>query len=237
MIHALLGAVLVMASPTPVTTSSTFADFSRMTVRSAGQVWADGAAASQWAWKPLGGDDYEIAWGNPATWPPSYGEHFVRNGDWVLVNGYFDHANSNFNTQRVTSEHVGNADCADMQPLPSDGGRQHYVRWTIPATGYCLHATGTITVGANGAVVHFRHEQIWYPPAPCTNQYLGTRTCIRQHERWYDDKGHPFSLSLERDQYLAQGLGMGFKIDHTYDRKWQPGRQPWHAALRYTWDW
>jgi hypothetical protein len=240
MIRALMAAVvLTLALAAPVSAASpNYGDYTLMFGRNAGQVWADGVAASQWAWKPLSANESEISWGDPAAWPPDGGEDFVRDGDWVLLNGYFDHDHNSFNTQRVTAEYIGDANCGNLQAIPSNGGRQHYARWTIPAEAYCLKATGTITVGANGAVVHFQHDQIWYPPAPCSsNSYLGAHTCIRQHERWSDDNAHPFSLSLERDQYIAQSLGMAFHIDHTYDRTWVPGHAPWRADLRYTWTW
>jgi hypothetical protein len=241
MIRALVAAVVMVVSFAAVpaaAASPTYGEYSLMFGRNAGQVWSGGSAASQWAWKPLAAaNESEVAWGTPSTWPPEYGEHFVKDGDWVLVNGYFDHKYNNFNTQRVSAEYIGDVNCQNLQPLPSNGGRQHYVRWTIPSTGYCLKATGTITVGANGAVVNFQHDQIWYPPAPCNNSYFSGRTCIKQHERWSDDKGHPFSLSLERDQYIAKDLGMAFKIDHTYDRTWSPGHPTWHAELRYAWTW
>jgi hypothetical protein len=239
MIRALVAAIVVLASSAipAAAASPTYGEYSLMFGRNAGQVWADNTAASQWAWKPLSATESEVDWGSPSDWPPDGGEHFLRDGDWVLLNGYFDHAHNSFNTQRVTAESIGDVNCRNMQPIPSNSGRQHYARWTIPSTGYCLKATGTITVGANGAVVNFQHDQIWYPPAPCTNQYLGAQTCIRQHERWSDDNAHPFSLSLERDQYIARGLGMAFKIDHTFDRTWPPGHPAWHAALRYTWTW
>ncbi|GAA2786379.1 hypothetical protein [Crossiella cryophila] len=244
MIRRLAAVTLAIALALPLPTAGAVAppdygDYALVFERSAGQLWTEGVVASQWAWKPLNADrtESEIAWGHPKEWPPGYGEHFVRDGDWLLVNGYFDHTNSNFNTQRVTAESMGDANCADMRPLPSSGGRQHYVRWTIPTTAYCLSATGTIKVGANGAVVNFRHEQIWYPPAPCANSFLGNQTCIRQHERWYDDKGVPFSLSLERDQHIALGQGMGFRIHQTYDRGWPAELKEWRAELRYAWRW
>jgi hypothetical protein len=239
MIRALTAAaVLMLAVAAPASAASpNYGDYSMMFGKNAGQVWAGGAAASQWAWKPLSATESEVQWGDPAAWPPSYGEHFVKDGDWVLVNGYFDHQHNAFNEQRVTAESIGDGNCQNMQPIPSNGGRQHYAKWTIATTAYCLKATGTITVGANGAVVHFQHDQVWYPPAKCSNSYLGAQTCIRQHERWSDDNGTTFSLSLERDQYIALNRGLAFKIHHTYDRTWTPGHAPWDAELRYTWTW
>jgi hypothetical protein len=99
--------------------------------------------------------------------------------------------------QRVTSEMIGDASCGNMRPLPSDGGRQHYVTWNISALAYCLDAVGTITSTVNGSVVHFEHKQQWGPPAPCSNAYLSGQTCITQHERWWDDNGHPYGLGAQ----------------------------------------
>jgi hypothetical protein len=132
--------------------------------------------------------------------------------------------------QRVTSEMIGDASCGNMRPLPSDGGRQHYVTWNISALAYCLDAVGTITSTVNGSVVHFEHKQQWGPPAPCSNAYLSGQTCITQHERWWDDNGHPYGLVLNRTQYIARGLGMAFEIRQTYPISWS-------ADGRYYWPW
>ncbi|AHI01527.1 hypothetical protein [Kutzneria albida] len=227
-----LAALLLAASPVPasaVTSAEDYGAYSMMFSQHAGQFTPDGVNLYQWAWKPTSPTESRIYWGESKSWPPSYGERFLRDGDWVLLDGY-DAPDNGFNPQRVTSESVGDANCANLSPIPSNGGRQHYVRWTIPSTAYCLQATGTITVPANGAVVHFQHNQVWYPPAPCEAPGHPGQTCIRQHEQWFDDKDQPFGLVLERDQYIARGHGMAFLIDKT-----RPDQ--WHAHITSDWSW
>ena len=120
-----------------------------------------------------------------------------------------------------------------MTPIPSDAGRQHYVQWNIPSSGYCLYAEGTIS-GPNpdGSTftVHFAHRQRWSPPARCANAYFSRETCIAQREEWWDDNGSPFALRIDRTQQLARGLGVGFTIRQTFPITWG-------ADGRYFWRW
>ncbi len=204
----------------------TYADYSRITERSAGQfVSSGGATTHQWSWRTEEPGHYSISW-NPDK--PEDREDFFRSSDgkWLLLNGWS--GNGTYYTQRVTSERQGDVNCTNMRPIEPDGGRQHYVRWNIPAEGYCLEATGTITEKSSGKTFKFRHRQVWYPPAPCSNAHYQGQTCIRQHEIWWDNNQHPWKKTLERDQYLAKGLGMAFKIRQTYP-------EPWSADLRRTW--
>jgi hypothetical protein len=54
-------------------------------------------------------------------------EHFLRDGDWALLDGHTDGAGRPLTQiQRVTSEKLGASSCTGMQPLSSVGGRQHY---------------------------------------------------------------------------------------------------------------
>lgn len=225
--------LLLAATPSAgaATAASNYGDFSLMFAKSAGQYFAGGTVAGQWAWSPQTSTTSDISWGDPASWPPASAEHFVRSGDWVELDGYSNGAGTPVTeAQRVSSETIGDANCANMVPLPSDGGRQHYVRWTIPATGYCLDAIGTITSTVNGSVVHFEHKQQWGAPAPCANGYLSGQTCITQHEQWSDDNSHPYGLQIDRTQYIAQGLGMAFEIRNTVPINWA-------ADGRYYWTW
>lgn len=148
--------VLVAAVPSAASTqAANYGDFSLMFARSAGQYFADGAVAGQWAWSPGSATTSDISWGDPAAWPPASAEHFVLSGNWVELDGYSDGQGQPVTeVQRVSSESMGDANCANMVALASDGGRQHYVQWTIPAAGYCLDAVGTITSTVNGSVVH-----------------------------------------------------------------------------------
>lgn len=214
-----------LAAAAPMTaqaaTPENYGDYSLMFSRSAGQYSSGGQVAGQWTWSPQSASTSDISWGDPASWPPASAERFVRSGDWVELDGYSDgQGHPVTEVQRVTSEAIGDADCGNMTPLPSDGGRQHYVRWTIPAAGYCLDAKGTITSTVNGSVVHFEHRQQWGAPAPCSNADFGGETCISQHEQWYDDNGHAYGLQIDRTQYIARGRGMAFMIRQTVQGTW-----------------
>ncbi|GAA3597003.1 hypothetical protein GCM10022235_80660 [Kribbella ginsengisoli] len=235
----LLGAAAIVAAATGVSLArpsdaasvagENYGQYSLMFEKSAGQYWAGGAAAGQWAWTPLTATTSDISWGDPKTWPPKSAEHFIRSGDWVLLDGYNDGAGRPLTQiQRVTSEKIGAANCTGMQPLPSASGRQHYVKWTIPTTGYCLDATGTIKPPNNSTTVNFRHLQKWSPPHPCSNQYFTGQTCITQFEQWWDDNHHPYSLQLSRTLELARGKGPAFTNHTTVP-------VTWNAEARYYW--
>jgi hypothetical protein len=209
----------------------TYGDFSRIFARSAGQYWADNQVAGQWTWNPQSATESRISWGDPAAWPPDYAETFLRSGDWVLLDGWS--GNGTYYTVRVTKEQIGDASCNGLTTVPSDGGRQHYARWTVPGQAYCLKAWGKITERSSGKVVDFGHTQIWSPPAACGNRYFSGQTCVKQWESWWDNNGAPGTpivRRLERDQYLAKGIGMAFRIQQYYP-------SPWLADLRYHWTW
>jgi hypothetical protein len=231
---AVAAAVALLAGsslPAGAATPENYGDYSLMFDRSAGQYNADGQVAGQWAWSPQSATTSDISWGDPALWPPASAEHFVVSGDWVELDGYSAGQGLPVTeVQRVTSETMGDADCNNMTPIPSDGGRQHYVKWTIPSTGYCLDATGTITSTTDGSVVHFRHRQQWGAPAPCSNAYLSGQTCISQHEQWWDDNSHPYGLQIDRTQYIARGIGMAFAIRQTVPANWSAD-----GSTHWTW--
>lgn len=233
-IAVLLSACLVLVGAAPASAEGVAAEnygqYSLMFERSAGQYWSGGAAAGQWAWTPLNATTSDISWGDPKAWPPKSAERFIRSGDWILLDGYNDGAGRPLTQiQRMTSEKLGSFDCTGMQPLPSAGGRQHYVKWTIPTTGYCLDATGTIKPPNGSTTVNFRHLQKWSPPHPCSNPYLTGQTCITQFEQWWDDNQHPYSLQLSRTLELARGLGMAFTNHTTVPVTWTAnGRHYWH---------
>ena len=216
------------------TAGEVYGAYSRMMSRSAGQYWSGSQVGGQWAWNPQSADESRIGWGDPAAWPPDYAETFVRQGDWVLLDGWS--GNGTYYTVRVTQEQVGDAKCANLQPLPSDpssGGRQHYVRWTVPTQAYCLKAWGTITEESSGKVVDFGHTQIWSPPAPCSNAKYGRETCVKQWESWWDNQGapgKPITRKLERDQFIARGIGMAFAIQQYFPKAWR-------AEAHSDWTW
>src|SRR3954468_15012170 len=96
----LLSAAMVVAAATalsvarpsdaaaPAPTAETYGQYSLMFEKSAGQYWAGGTAAGQWAWTPLTATTSDISWGDPKSWPPKSAEHFIHDGDWVLLDGY-----------------------------------------------------------------------------------------------------------------------------------------------------
>ncbi|TDE47868.1 hypothetical protein E1295_22270 [Nonomuraea mesophila] len=214
----------------PVQAGENYGQYSQFAKRSAGNHWSGGQAAGQWTWKPLGPGTSEISWGDPKKWPPSYAEKFVHVGNWLMLDGWRD--NGTYYTVRVTKEQIGDAKCKNLRTFATSG-RQHYVKWDIPSTGYCLKAWGTITEKSSGKVVDFGHTQIWSPPAPCSNKYLGTKTCIKQWESWWDNNGKPgkpITRKLDRDQYIARGLGMAFKIQQYYPKNWK-------SEARNYWKW
>ncbi|WP_345393187.1 hypothetical protein [Nonomuraea salmonea] len=123
----------------PAQAAENYGQYSRFGERSAGQHWADGQVAGQWAWKPLSSTTSEISWGDPKKWPPAYGEKFVHSGDWLMLDGWRD--NGTYYTVRVTKEQIGDAKCGNLRALATSG-RQHYVKWGISSQGYCLKAWG-----------------------------------------------------------------------------------------------
>jgi hypothetical protein len=227
--------VLVATTGTASAAGETYDQYSLIYQKSAGQlVDTAGTPASQWAWRPGDAGQSVIRWDLPANWnnPADGLEHFVRDGDWLYLDGYENQSSGTYNPQRVTSEQIGDANCANLRDLPSHGGQQHYVRWNIPAEGYCLVAEGTINTPA-GAVT-FKHQQVWSPPTTCQTKFFGAVRCVQQHEKWWDDNGHPYSLRIERSAFLGKGLGMGLAIHTTFD-----GGKPidWRADLKNVWTW
>jgi hypothetical protein len=205
--------------------SENYGQYSLMTQRHAGQLYSGGSFAGQWSWTSQG-NEFDVLWGDPSKWPSDNAEHFIHSGDWVLLDGWRSLGKYSY-IQRVNRELIGDGSCQNMTPLPSDGGREHYVQWTIAPRAYCLQAWGTITEQFSGKTVNFYHSQVWSPPSPCSNAHLGAQTCIRQWETWSDNNGSPgtpITCKLERSSYLARGVGMGFVIDQTYPH-------PWHAEL------
>jgi hypothetical protein len=226
----LLASLLFAEELVAAAAAEDYGQYSMMDQRHAGVFYSGGIPVGQWAWTPLGNES-EVWWGNPTRWPPANAERFIRSGNWVLLDGWRDHGT--YYVQRVHRELIGDGSCQNMVPVPSDGGRQHYVQWAIPPQAYCLQAWGTITEQHTGKIMDFFHTQVWSPPSSCSNTYLGTRTCIRQWESWSDNKdapGAPITRKLERSVSLARGVGMGFVIE-----QWYP--HYWHAELHSEWAW
>jgi hypothetical protein len=219
--------LVLSTAPANAATTENYGQYSMETQATTGQ-YRDtaGTLSGQWGWTPLSTTASDVAWGNPSPWPPGSAEHFVRSGSWLVLEGYNNGPGTVVTqTQQVTSELIGRADCTGMKPLPSDGGRQHYVQWTIPVLGYCLDASGTISGpnGTDGTEVHFRHQQQWLPAKTCTNRYYhATRSCITQHEKWWDDNSanRVYALRIDRTAQLAKGLGPAFTIRQTFPIVW-----------------
>ena len=90
--------------------AETWNDYSLMHARAAGQFWSGGMVAGQWAWSPQSASSSDISWGDPAFWPPSYGEKLLlsADGQWVLLDGFSEGTGlPTRNVQRVTSELIG----------------------------------------------------------------------------------------------------------------------------------
>lgn len=222
---ALVVVALASASTPAAAATETFADYSMMFQRSAGQHWTTTTAAGQWAWSPQTGDRSLVYWGDPANWPASTSaEIFIHDGDWVLLDGYQDSVS--YYQERTTVEWTADADCVTNRAALAPGGAQRYVKWFVPAQPYCMFAVGTITQMSTGKVVAWAHQQVW-STEQCANQYLGSRPCLKQVEHWWDDNGSPWSEKISRTQYIGKDAGMAYHID----------QGNWHADLRYIWTW
>lgn len=204
----------------------TWADYSMMGQRRAAQIWAGNVLAAQYAWAPVTANESHIYWGDANNWPPEYHERLIREGDWVMLDGWW--GNGTYYILRVTQEELCDGTCSNCTTLATSG-RQHYVKWTVPETAYCLRARGTVTEEFSGKVLQFGHTQAYWPPAPCSNAYYSGQRCIRQWESWWDDNPKPYQRRVDRDQYLAKGIGQGFTVDQYFP-------SPWHAELRYYWN-
>lgn len=209
----------------------TYDAYSMMTAKTAGQYFSVGVVAGQWAWTPRADGVSEIAWGDPAAWPPPTFERFEHDSgdEWVYMLGYGS-LDGQWLPQVVTAEWQG-PDLAHLTPMTVDPlARQRYVKWTIPTASYALVAEGTMDW--LGTPIRWRHQQVWSPPATLGgNPYLGPKVCIKQSERWWDDFGSDGQMieKTRRDHYIAKGLGPAFWINdqlHT-----------WQAHGRYYWRW
>lgn len=206
--------------------SETFADYSMMfqSQRRAGQFYSGGAVAGNWTWEPQSATQSYIDWGTNDR------ENYIQQGNWVMIDGWW--GNGTYYTERVTQELICDASGQNCSPLPSSGGLQHYVQWSVPSGSYMLKAWGTITEQSSGKFFDFGHTQIWSGPQTCSNQYLGSQTCIKQWESWWDNNGQPgqpITRKLERDNFLARGIGMAFTVLQYYPSSWR-------ADLRSYWD-
>lgn len=230
----LLIAAAMATSAAPVASAATvetWGDFSGMFRRSAGQYFAGGTVAGQWAWAPQTDPTRsDISWGDPKAWPPASAERFQLTGDYVYLEGYSaGQGKPSTYLEKTTQEWVGDANCGNMVSLTPDPlGRQRYAKWVTPSTGYCLRAKGKITYANGVAFADFEHVQRWSAPALCSNRYIAGARCIAQTEQYSDSNGHPFKLLIDRSAKIAKGKGMAFAIHQTYPSVWDAdGRYYW----------
>jgi hypothetical protein len=92
--------------------------------------------------------------------------------------------------------------------LPSDSGRQHYVKWNVPAADYRLRAVGTITEERSGK--SFDVEP-W-----SDNNHLAPGARVVETSR--------------RTIKTSKGLGMSFVNDTQVPATW-------HAEATQHWNW
>lgn len=199
-------------------TSETWADYSMMGKRRTGQIWASGKVASQFQWVPRSATEADVYYGDPENWPPEYRERFVRDGDWVMLHGWW--GNGTYYEVSVGKEELCDRDCESCTTIATSGP-QHYAKWSIPAQPYCLRAEGVITEQSSGKTLRFGHTQWYGAPAPCANSYFSGQRCISQREVWWDDNATPYQRKLDRRQQLAKNLGPGFTIDQVFPASWK----------------
>jgi hypothetical protein len=204
----------------------TWADYSMMNTRRAAQIWAEGVAISQYAWAPQLSGESHIYWGDPFQWPPQYHERFIDDGEWIMLDGWW--GNGTYYKVRITEEKICDSTCTNCIIIASSGP-QHYTKRNVSSSTYCLKAEGSVTEQSSGNMFHFGHTQVYWAPTICSNAYISNQRCIRQWESWWDDNGTTYQRKVDRDGYLAKGIGPGFKI-------YQYFPTPWQADLRYYWD-
>jgi hypothetical protein len=197
-----------------------------MSQRNAGQHWnaSSNTTSGQWAWRPVNDKESWLTWGHSSTWPVGTTERFIRDDEWVRLDGWHD-AGGNYEL-RTTVEWVADADCQANRASLVPGGAQRYVKWEVPERSYCMFAAGTIRQVATNKLIAFAHQQVW-SVEQCTNAYLGARACLKQVERWWDDNGTPWTEKVNRAQWLGKGAGMAYRIDQHNNT----------MELRYAWTW
>jgi hypothetical protein len=218
------GLSLAACSVQPVASDGrTWADYSLMDRPASGVLWADGQPASKFEWVPVTATESHVLWGDPAQWPPTYRERFIRRGDWVMLDGWW--GNGTYYQLHMDQESICSADCTGCQPLPAGRG-QHYALWKAPLAGYCLRVQGRIIAESGAGTVRFAHDQVYVPDLPCSNAHVPQAKCLMQRETWSDDNGSAYSLKLDRVSFLAAGLGPGFAIFQILPTVWRAELRP-----------
>lgn len=197
----------------------TWADFTMMGSQRGATLWSAGNPASHFQWSRASADEAHAQWTDPTrNNAPTSNERFLRVGDWVMLDGWW--GNGTYYTQRIERDEWCDAACGNCTTIATEGP-QHYARWQVPATDYCLRTEGRIVEQSSGKSFRFRHVQVWSAPRPCANGSQREERCIIQHETWWDDNQTPFERKLERSIYIAKGLGLGFRIEQSFPKPWQ----------------
>lgn len=230
--------------------ATTYDAYSMMLSKAAGKHASNGVFAGQWGWNPQSSTQSLIGWGDPAKgWPPPYNENFLHqtdtSGDWVRLDGWYD--NGTYYKVKITTEWQAQADCRTGRTFLPSGGAQHYARWTIPTTAYCLYADGIVTEQSSGNSFEFIHQQVWSPPATCPAlpapvqdekgvvRLTQPQFCTSQWESWADANGTSLQTKLERTVWQAQGFGMALKTVQTFPSL--SNGQAWTSYMTNAWLW
>ncbi|MEO3798045.1 hypothetical protein ABGB14_48290 [Nonomuraea sp. B10E15] len=89
----------------------------------------------------------------------------------LMLDGWRDNGTSY--TVRVTKEQIGDAKCTNLRTFATSG-RQHYVKWGIPSTGYCV-SFSAVNVNARGSTPdHAEGVGNDGPGDPCLTDWLST---------------------------------------------------------------
>jgi len=201
----------------------TWGDYSMMLEQRAGMLAHDDQLASQWAWRQAAEDESHIYWGKALG--GKYRERFILDGEWVMLDGWWD----NGTYYRIETDFAEMCDIngENVSPLPI-GGLEHYTLREIPEEPYILRTSGTVTEEFSGNQIYFGHTQAYWPPAEHSNPHLPDAMCIRQWESWWDNNGTIYERKIDREQYLARGVGPGFYVCQYFP-------DPWEAFLREAW--
>lgn len=228
-----VGILLLSCGQAGSANAETYGDYSGMFDRTAGQFLTGSSVTGQWAWSPQSATESHITWGHPSDWPKGQKERFIREGDYVLLDGWW--GNGTYYKQDVTQWRA-DSDCkSNREQLPS--GAQRYVAWQAPAegSGYCLFAAGTLTEQSSGKTVRFAHQQVWSAVNCPSNPHRNATECLKQTETWWDDNHKPWSESLHRDVYLAKGHGMAYRVDNRNVKNHSSITSTHY--LKYRWNW
>ena len=219
MLTVLAGLSIAVAPASTAATSSTYGDYSMMFAPVYGLYGPNGTAALEWAQAPQSATTSYVYWGKPWTGPPpEYHEQFTHSGDWVVLDGWFDHGT--FYRVTTTQEWQAGPDCRTGRTFLPTGGSQHYVRWAVPSAAYCLYAEGTITEESSGKSFPFMHQELWSTSASCPRPAGIKADYVCQWESYGDANGTAMTTKVERTQWIVRGAGPAQRIEQTLPSPW-----------------